>query len=340
MKNLNKSVFCFILILTTIVLFQKSSFALTYPYSAIYSGSQEVPPVVTPATATISGTYDNVTKIITVSVVFSGLLGNTTAAHFHAPAPPGVNASVTVPFAGFPTGVQSGTYINFTFVLTPTQEGQFLSNLFYANIHTNLFGGGELRAQIVPDNPLPVELAAFTSIINRNNVTLNWSTVSETNNKGFEIERAKLNVDWSKVGYVNGNGNSTIQSNYTFTDRNVEKGGYFYRLKQIDYNGSFKYYNLSNEVNIGIPSSYNMSQNYPNPFNPSTKVDFDLPFDGKVSLVLFDMSGKTIGTLVNEFKPAGYYSVHFDASGLSSGMYLYRISAGNFEVTKKMMLVK
>jgi Secretion system C-terminal sorting domain len=119
---------------------------------------------------------------------------------------------------------------------------------------------------------------------------------------------------------------------------------YNYRLKQIDFNGNFKYYNLHGEAEVGVPSEYNLSQNYPNPFNPSTKIDYDLPVDGKVKIILYDISGREVTNLVNEEKTAGYYTLNFNSSGLSSGLYFYKISVeGNnssFVQTKKMMLVK
>ena len=174
----------------------------------------------------------------------------------------------------------------------------------------------------------------------RNNVTLNWATSKETNNQGFEVERSLVGANsWAKVGTVTGNGTTTETRSYSFSER-VTTGNYSYRLKQIDFNGNFEYHNLSSEVNVGVPSEFALSQNYPNPFNPSTKIDYDIATDGNVSVVLFDMSGREVAKLVNDFKPAGYYTVSFNASNLSSGMYFYRISASNFSQTKKMVLVK
>ncbi|MCB0729305.1 MAG: T9SS type A sorting domain-containing protein, partial [Ignavibacteriae bacterium] len=162
-------------------------------------------------------------------------------------------------------------------------------------------------------NTLPVELSSFTSSVNYRDVTLNWSTASELNNSGFEIERSDIRSQtsnvWTKVGNVNGNGTSSSVINYSYTDRGLATGSYSYRLKQIDFNGNFEYFNLNNEVNIGTPSTYALSQNYPNPFNPATTINFDLPTDGNVSLKLYDMSGKEVATLVNEVRSAGYYSV-------------------------------
>ncbi|MBP9192670.1 MAG: T9SS type A sorting domain-containing protein [Ignavibacteria bacterium] len=190
---------------------------------------------------------------------------------------------------------------------------------------------------------LPVELASFTSLINQNNVNLNWSTSNEVNNSGFEIERklTSENSSWNKVAFVNGNGNSTELKKYNYTDKNLEIGKYNYRLKQIDFNGNFEYYELENEVIVGIPTQFELSQNYPNPFNPATKINFTLPADTKVSLSIYDVSGRLVSTLINnEFKQANYYSVSFNGASLSSGTYFYSIRTDNNNETKKMMLIK
>ncbi len=200
--------------------------------------------------------------------------------------------------------------------------------------------GGCMALAFGPNNNvLPVELASFTSSVNKNDVTLNWTTSSESNNAGFDIERSTNGV-WSKVGFVNGNGTSTATHSYSYMDRNVASGSHSYRLKQIDFNGNFAYHNLNGEISVGVPTKYDLSQNYPNPFNPSTSINYEIPFDGKVSLKIFDMSGKEVATLVNEVKTAGYYTYNFNASNLSSGVYFYSLSANNFTATKKMMLLK
>ncbi|MBK6539026.1 MAG: T9SS type A sorting domain-containing protein [Ignavibacteria bacterium] len=120
----------------------------------------------------------------------------------------------------------------------------------------------------------------------------------------------------------------------------MTSGIYSYRLKQIDFNGNFQYFNLNNDVSIGIPSKFEVYQNYPNPFNPSTKLNFNIPFDGKVNVTVFDLTGKEIVTLINDVKTAGYYTIDFNASNCPSGIYFYRIIAGNFTATKKMTLIK
>jgi hypothetical protein len=219
--------------------------------------------------------------------------------------------------------------------LNTTLSGNYLVATGLNDFSDFAIGGSE---------PLPVELSSFVSVINGNSVTLNWSTSTETNNAGFDIERSAVNGSWSKIGSVSGNGTSTTPHSYSYTDRAVASGKYNYRLKQTDFNGNFEYHNLGSEVIIGVPVKFDLAQNYPNPFNPSTKINYDLPADGKVAIRLFDMSGKEVALLVNEVKTAGYHTVDFNASNLSSGVYFYSISVeangNNFTATKKMMLVK
>jgi hypothetical protein len=191
---------------------------------------------------------------------------------------------------------------------------------------------------------LPVELSSFTAVVNQRNVRLDWTSSSESNNAGFDIERSSSEGVWSAEGHVAGNGTTSASVNYTFTDRNVNAGKYNYRLKQIDFNGNYEYFNLTNEVIVGVPEKYSLSQNYPNPFNPSTKINYDIPFDSKVSIRIFDISGKEVSALVNSNLTAGFYTSEFNASGMSSGVYFYTITAqsgvNSYTATKKMILVK
>jgi len=195
------------------------------------------------------------------------------------------------------------------------------------------------------DFPLPVELSSFTANVDRNKVTLNWVTVSEINNSGFEIERSTVSQGipnvWDRVGSVAGYGTTFTPQYYSFTDQRLNTGKYNYRLKQIDLNGNYEYYNLSNEVEIGIKVIYKVSQNYPNPFNPTTKIDYELQDDGMVNIKLYDLSGKEVRTIVNAERTAGYYTLEFNAEGLSSGVYIYRMEIdGILKDTKQMILLK
>ena len=209
---------------------------------------------------------------------------------------------------------------------------------------SNVTAGATLT--IPPDLPMPVELTSFTgNIVNKRDVTLNWNTATETNNKGFDIERKLVTSEtWSKVGYMDGKGTTTVPTSYRFEDRKLNTGKYDYRLKQIDYNGNIEYYDLNGVIEVGVPTKYDVSQNYPNPFNPTTKIDYDLPFNSKVTMKLYDMSGREVMTLVNDQLTAGYYTGTYNMSNLSSGAYFFRITANgngqNFVATKKMMLIK
>ncbi len=190
------------------------------------------------------------------------------------------------------------------------------------------------------DNPLPVELTNFTTVVTRSDIILNWTTASEDNNSGFEIQRSSKDQIWSAVGFVKGAGNSAEPNSYTFNDRNLNSGIYNYRLKQIDFNGNLRFYDLNNEVAIGVPDKFSLLQNYPNPFNPVTKIRYDIPNSGNVSLKIYDNIGREVKSIVNEFKDAGYYTVEFNGSNFASGIYYYKLETGNFTATKKMVLLK
>ncbi|MBS1550788.1 MAG: T9SS type A sorting domain-containing protein [Bacteroidetes bacterium] len=190
------------------------------------------------------------------------------------------------------------------------------------------------------DRPLPVELSSFTANVNGNNAELKWTTSSEENNSGFEIERSDKSGFWVKRGFVQGHGNSVVPVNYSFTDRNLTAGKYLYRLKQIDYNGNFEYFNLSGEVLISNPSVFRLSQNYPNPFNPSTRINYDIAVTGLVRLFVYDITGKMITELVNSIQSPGSYTVGFDGSSYCSGVYFYKIETGEFSEIRTMFLVK
>lgn len=206
---------------------------------------------------------------------------------------------------------------------------------------------GQSRNSVYPymgadeaDFPLPVELTSFTFAVNQNHVTLNWVTSSEINNSGFEVQRKSNSGSWLTLGFINGNGNSNSIHDYKFSDMNLESGIYDYRLKQIDNNGNFSFHLLQSEVEIGIPERFSLSQNYPNPFNPSTRIDFTIPKDGMSRITLFDITGKELKIILNEFTAAGYHSADVDAGNFPSGLYFYKLESGNESLVKKMTLLK
>jgi len=186
---------------------------------------------------------------------------------------------------------------------------------------------------------VPVELTSFTAVSAEDGVELNWFTATETNNQGFEIERMNSGSTFEKVGFVAGFGTTTEPKAYSFSDTKLEAGNYTYRLKQIDFDGTFYY---SEEINIVVqlPLVYSLEQNYPNPFNPSTKIKYSIPDDGFVKLSVYNLLGEEVTTLINTLQKAGRYEVVLDASGFASGVYLYRLETQNFSSIKKMLLVK
>ena len=190
---------------------------------------------------------------------------------------------------------------------------------------------------------IPVELTTFEAVVNNNEVILNWTTSTETNNRGFEIERLisenSLAQNWERIGYVEGNGTTAEPKNYNFIDKETPEGKVQYRLKQIDFDGSFNYSNTI-EVEINYPDDYILFQNYPNPFNPVTVISFQIPTKSYVSLKIYDLLGNEITTLVDEEKNSGVYSVTFDANKSASGIYFYEFKAGDFRETKTMLLLK
>jgi photosystem II stability/assembly factor-like uncharacterized protein len=204
---------------------------------------------------------------------------------------------------------------------------------------------------------IPVELVSFTAKIQNGSVLLNWQTETETNNRGFEIERLQDykitrlqnsptgKTGWETIGFLEGNGTTTLTHSYSYTDKNVIPGKYYYRLKQIDFNGSYDY-NKEIEVDVTAPTEFSLEQNYPNPFNPATKIKFKLADDSKVSLKVFDVLGREIATLLNSDLSGGEHTVNFSAKGgMQSGVYFYRLEANgnngkNFISIKKMILLK
>jgi len=197
-------------------------------------------------------------------------------------------------------------------------------------------------AHLVPANiVIPVELISFKAEFERDFINLSWITATELNNQGFNIER-KTTSDWVKIGFVNGNGTTTENQYYSFMDdmelvNSVDR--IYYRLKQIDFDGTYEY---SNEVSVEFsqPDSYLLNQNYPNPFNPSTIISWQLPASNFVTLKIYDVLGNEVASLVKEEKPAGKFEVEFSATDLSSGIYYYKLAAGDFVDVKKLILLK
>jgi hypothetical protein len=195
------------------------------------------------------------------------------------------------------------------------------------------------RFQDALNVPLPVELSSFTAKLLDDIVQLKWSTETEVNNYGFDVERKVNGINWNKIGFVVGNGNSNSRKYYSFTDNNLTGGNiFYYRLKQIDTDGKFEYSEII-ELEYS-PKNFALYQNYPNPFNPSTRIKYSLAKSSDVVLKIFDVLGNEVANLVEEFLPAGSYEVEFGSTSLPSGIYLYKLRANSFADTKKMILIK
>ncbi len=198
---------------------------------------------------------------------------------------------------------------------------------------------------------LPVELTTFKAIQYENAVKLLWETATEVNNYGFNVERKLTDSelsDWETLGFIEGHGNSNSPKSYEFIDETAPADALEYRLKQIDTDGKFEYYSLTAKVNNAVteveennlPLEFAIKQNYPNPFNPTTAINYQLSENSKVELKVFNLLGQEVATLVNREQAAGNYTVNFEASGLPSGVYVYKIIAGHFIENRKMMLTK
>ena len=205
-------------------------------------------------------------------------------------------------------------------------------------------GFGKIMTENILGEPFPVELSSFTANVNGNDVFLDWRTETEIENYGFKVLRQSagdgLNEEWVTIGFIHGNGNSNSPIDYEYVDADISTAGnYYYRLKQIDNDGSYEY-SMIVTAEINAPNTFQLSQNYPNPFNPQTRINFALPKREIVLLKVYNLLGELISTIVNKEMPSGIHSVLFDASKFPSGVYIYRLETESFIATKRMTLLK
>lgn len=253
-----------------------------------------------------------------------------------------------------PNAGSSGTTMRY---VTDTQGGNSGSPIIDAltnvalGIHTHggcSSGGGNNNGTsffhtalwtAVDQGAVPIELTSFSAVVRGTNAELSWITATETNNKGFEVERMIAGGNFKKVGYIEGSGTTTESKAYAFIDTRLNTGTYNYRLKQIDFDGTCDYSDNINAV-INAPSTFALEQNYPNPFNPSTTIRFSIPVESNVRLNVFNALGQEVAQIINERLKEGYHEVSFDATALTSGIYFYRLESDKFVETKKMILLK
>jgi len=247
-----------------------------------------------------------------------------------------------------PAGAQT-----FNFLLNDNSP-EFTYKILVAGPYHYKTSTGDITGIISAHNALPVELSGFVATTIKNEVILDWSTFGEVNNDRFEIERVDIS-DWTNdypkdlpfttIGRLQGSGTSSGFRHYRFNDKNLRTGKYLYRLKQVDYNSNFIYHALTDVVSIGVPAKFFITQNYPNPFNPTTKINYELPVNGYVKISVLDITGKELENLSDEDKEAGYYTLEFNATGYSSGIYYLRflysgVNGKPIQAVNKMVLAK
>ena len=204
--------------------------------------------------------------------------------------------------------------------------------------------------QSVSGVALPMHLSSFTATaLEGSSVKLQWKTLSEIDNLGFEVQRsleAAGPFESIAGSFIEGHGTTVDPQEYSYTIANTDGKNWYYRLKQMDRSGSVNYsYAAQASITSGIqeqatPKIYSLEQNYPNPFNPSTMIRYSLPHRSRVVLTVYNTLGQQLATLLNGDIDAGYHEVRFDASGLASGVYFYRLQAGDFGQTRKLLLLR
>ena len=333
--------------------FATTSFGIAFPTNALNGGTVTAT-WVTGTSGMIAGQQPGLLKAVSGSLNVIKFTGKT---------PPGWGNGTQILLS---PGVRMGTLKLVTsaasWVMTSPNTLDLVSPAIYppnfnVYIYNDLIdnGGTGTNTDIWPNGTfvrnltgplLPVELSSFASAAQGRTVVLNWSTKTEKNSDRFEVERSTVTKEsWSTVGTVKASVLSNSPKSYSYTDSKLQSGKYQYRLKMVDNNGTFSYSSVES-AEVAIPKDFAVSQNYPNPFNPSTKIDYQVPVDAKVVMEVYNIAGQRVFELVNQEQSAGYYTVDFGASKLSSGVYIYRLSASdkvtgnNFSSIKKMMLLK
>lgn len=234
------------------------------------------------------------------------------------------------PHVGWPQQNKMGDY----FDMVSDINGAYLSWAATFNNEQDVY-----YSFITDTTIVPVELISFNASSDGKEVILNWSTATELNNQMFEVQRSLEGSDFATIGFVYGKGTTTERQDYIYSDKILADGKYCYRLKQIDYLGHYEYSDII-EIELRAFNSYLLEQNYPNPFNPLTTIGYGIKEKSNVKISVLNSIGEEVALLVNEEKESGYHTVEFNASNLPSGVYFYRLQAGSFIESKKMLLIK
>jgi predicted GH43/DUF377 family glycosyl hydrolase len=233
-----------------------------------------------------------------------------------------------------PVGSWDASMVETGTVLLERSTFRMWYDAYGANV-TDLWRIGIATSTLV----VPVELTSFTAEPLDQKVILRWTTATELNNNGFEIQRRVTESDFATIGFVRGEGTTTNQKQYSYIDKDLADGKYFYRLKQVDYNGTYEYSNVI-EVDVRSLNEYALEQNFPNPFNSTTTIGYVLREKSNAKLILLNVIGEEVAVLVNEEQDKGFHKIDFNASTLASGVYFYRLQAGDYTSVRKMILLK
>lgn len=227
----------------------------------------------------------------------------------------------------------------------PHFEGDQAGHTTYESCEQKAKAGWVMLAKLAGwEKPVSVKLTYFNTAIIDNTVRISWQTASESNNYGFEIERGTKNTEFKKIGFVKGSGTCAAKKTYEFRDDEIEVcNHYFYRLKQLDLDGTFEYSNII-ELNFTGPKHFFLQQNYPNPFNAETIIQYILPQNAKITISIYDILGKKVKTLLKTNQAAGSYSIKWDGHDdtgqkAAGGIYFLQVQVNSQVIAMKKMIL-
>ncbi len=282
--------------------------ATIYTLAATLNGAQV--PTSSTVTGSLTGTYNDATNELSYNLSYGAFSTSVGAVHFHGPAAAGAGAGVRLDIGTANPISLSGITISAAF------GTEIISGLWYVNIHTGAFGGGEIRGQVLA-TVLSVDLVQFTSSKKNDVIQLDWTTAAETKNKGFQIERSANGKTFEKIGFVEGIGTSKSMNTYTFIDAYPLSINY-YRLRQIDANGAET---VSKIINNRLESNGKLLLS-PNPTRAALTLNFEDV--GDAQLTVFDYLGRIVLS-----KNMGTNTQQIDVSALNAGNYVLKIQSAS-----------
>jgi len=243
----------------------------------------------------------------------------------------------------------SGPVVELLYAVSPAanvgEVAMYLSNVVLRDTSNQTLGpvatvDGVFRVNF----PVAVELVSFEASANANRVLLRWSTMTERNNYGFVVERVTGEPAFVAIALIRGAGTSSTPHTYEYSDGPLLPGTFRYRLKQVNWDGSF-WYSPTRQITVVPPENFGLKQNYPNPFNAETRIVYDLVRGAHVKLAVYDLAGRVVKTLLDEERQAGTHEVRWDGRDESqhavpSGIYVCLIEAGNDRDSRKLLVIR